>query len=140
MDNDNVVSDIEKYALRRIAASKYPNDYHTFRPGKCSTCGVVPMELTIEHHTGSKTSNFRGVIIGQCSKCGKKENVLKFTGKHREFHHEEKSVCKCGEGQFIVGECERIEREDGMMGFFDEGVLVGKCIACGRYKTIVHTD
>ena len=102
--------DLERFARERISASRYPNDYHLFNLAKCSSCGVVPMELTIEHHTGSKKRNFRGIVFGFCSKCGKKERIFKFTGEHRKRVREEKPACKCGSGHFIVGECERIER------------------------------
>jgi hypothetical protein len=27
-----------------------------------------------------------------------------------------------------------------MMGFFDEGVVVGTCSRCGRNRALVHTD
>jgi hypothetical protein len=27
-----------------------------------------------------------------------------------------------------------------VMGFFDEGVVVGQCARCGRHRTIVFTD
>jgi hypothetical protein len=39
-----------------------------------------------------------------------------------------------------VAEYERIERDDGMIGFFDEGVVVGKCSRCGRNRALVYTD
>ena len=140
MDNPVNLSDLDKYARERINARKYPDDYHIFKPVRCTTCGVVPLEVTIEHHTGSKKSNFRGVITGLCSKCGKKVQVLKFTGKQRKPLREEKPACTCGGQQFVVAEMERIEREDGMMGFFDEGVVVGKCSECGKNKVFVQTD
>ena len=34
----------------------------------------------------------------------------------------------------------RIEGDEGVMGFFDEGVVVGKCSNCGRNRVFVHTD
>jgi hypothetical protein len=27
-----------------------------------------------------------------------------------------------------------------LLGFFDEGVVVGKCSDCGRNRALVHTD
>ncbi|GEM_PF-825454 len=132
--------DLERFARERISASRYPNDYHIFKPAACSACGVVPMELTIEHHTGSKKRNFRGIVLGLCSKCGKKEQIFKFTGKNRKPVREEKPVCECGSDYFYIGECERIEQEDGLLGFFDEGVFVGKCSECGRNRAFFYTD
>jgi len=140
MKDKNTLSDLEAFARKGIAAHRYPNDYHLFTVAKCSACGVVPLELTIEHHTGSKRGNFRGVIWAQCSECGGKERVFSFTGNHRKRTREERPVCKCGNRRFLVGECERIERDEGVMGFFDEGIVVGKCSECDRNRALVHTD
>ena len=140
MDPKTTLSDLEAFAQECIAAHRYPGDAHFFTPFKCDTCGVVPFELTIEHHTGSKKGNFRGTITGRCSECGVSKRVFSFTGKHREPLREEKPACKCGHTEFTVAECERIERDDGMIGFFDEGVVVGKCSRCGRNSALVYTD
>jgi hypothetical protein len=140
MKHQTALSDLEAFARKRIAAHRYPNDYHRFTLARCPACGVVPLELTIEHHTGSKKGNFRGVIMAQCSECGGQHRIFSFTGKHRERLREEKPVCKCGNTRFLVGECERIERDEGVLGFFDEGVVVGKCSECGRNRALVYTD
>jgi hypothetical protein len=140
MKHQTSLADLEKYAGKRIAAHRYPNDYHFFRPARCRACGVVPLELTIEHHTGSHKGNFRGVIMARCSVCGGEERIFSFTGKHRQREREEKPVCACGNAYFIVGECERIERDEGQLGFFDEGVVVGQCSKCGRNRAFVYTD
>jgi hypothetical protein len=39
-----------------------------------------------------------------------------------------------------VGECERIEGDEGLMGFFDEGVVAGMCAQCQRNRVLVETD
>ena len=140
MKHQTLLSDLETFAKKRIAAHRYPNDYHFFTPFKCDACGVVPFELTIEHHTGSKKGNFKGVIWGECTECGSGKRLFSFTGEHRKRLCEEKPVCACGNGSFLVGECERIESDEGIMGFFDEGVVVGKCSRCGRNRALVHTD
>lgn len=134
------LSDLEAFARRRIDAHRFPGDYHSFTLSRCQGCGLVPFELTIEHHTGSRKGDFKGVILGRCSKCGNMERIFSFTGEHRERLREEKPVCKCGNRHFFVGECERIERDEGLLGFFDEGVVVGKCSDCGRNRALVHTD
>lgn len=139
-DQSTSLVDLERFARKSIAADRYPNDYHRFTLARCETCGVVPIELSIEHHTGSKRGNFKGVITGRCSVCGGEVRVLSFTGAQRTFLRAEKPICKCGNALFLVGECERIEREDGLLGFFDEGVVVGKCAKCGRNRAFVHTD
>jgi hypothetical protein len=101
---------------------------------------VAPLELTIEHHSGSKKKNFQGVIFGTCTRCNNTARIFSFTGDHRTLEREEKPVCKCGGVHFLVGECERIERDDGLLGFFDEGVVVGKCVECGTNRALVYTD
>jgi hypothetical protein len=140
MQHQALLSDLETFAKERIAADRYPDDYHFFRPFKCDACDVVPFELTIEHHTGSKKSSFKGLIWATCSECGSKKRVFSFTGNHRKRLRDERPACTCGNKSFLAGECERIEREDGMMGFFDEGVVVGKCFRCGRNHALVYTD
>jgi hypothetical protein len=134
------LSDLEAFARKQIAAERYPNDAHVFRPYACDTCGVVPFELTIEHHTGSKRGDFKGLIWGDCTECGARKRVFGFTGKHRTPLREEKPACTCGHTAFVVAEMERFERDDGMMGFFDEGVVVGQCAHCGKNRTLVRTD
>jgi hypothetical protein len=136
----HTLSELERYARDRIAADRYPNDAHFFRPYTCDTCGVVPFKLTLEHHTGSKRGDFKGVIWGDCTVCGARKRVFSFTGTHRKPLREEKPTCACGHAAFVVAELERIERDDGMMGFFDEGVVVGKCAHCGQNRALAHTD
>jgi hypothetical protein len=140
MKRQTTLADLEAFARKRIAAHRYPNDYHLFTMAKCPACGVVPLELTIEHHTGSKKGNFKGVIFARCPDCGGTKRIFSFTGEHRERLREEKPACKCGSVHFLVGECERIERDEGVLGFFDEGVVVGKCSECGRNRAFVYTD
>ena len=134
------LSDLEAFARKQIAAERYPNDAHFFRPYTCDTCGVVPFELTIEHHTGSKHGDFKGVIWGDCTVCGTRKRVFSFTGNHRKPLREEKPTCTCGHTAFLVAECERMEGDQGITGFFDEGVVVGKCSHCGRNRVLVFTD
>ncbi|HBE39863.1 MAG TPA: hypothetical protein DDW27_01400 [Bacteroidales bacterium] len=66
--------------------------------------------------------------------------LFTFTGEHRKFLREERPECDCGKSIFITGECERIEGEQGIPGFFDEGVIVGKCISCNRNRTFAFID
>ena len=131
---------LEGFASKCIDAHRYPGDYHCFALARCSGCGVVPFALTIEHHTGSRKGNFKGRIFGLCPECGEETRIFSFTGKHREAVRRDIPTCRCGNGRFYVGECERIERDDGLLGFFDEGVVAGQCSRCGRNKALVHTD
>ena len=48
--------------------------------------------------------------------------------------------CRCGSRYFFVAECERIEGAGGLPGFFDEGVLVGRCADCGRMQAFIFSD
>ena len=47
---------------------------------------------------------------------------------------------QCGNRSFIAGMCERFEGEKGIPGFFDEGVIVGRCTECSRKRAFVFTD
>ena len=133
-------SDLEAFARACLAADRYPDARHFFRPFCCDACGGDAFALTIEHHTGSTDGNFRGVIRGECAACGNRQRLFHFTGPHRRPLQEEKPVCECGHRQFVGGECERIEGDEGLMGFFDEGVVVGQCCRCGRKQAFVYTD
>jgi hypothetical protein len=96
--------------------------------------------LRIEHHTGSKRRDFKGVIWARCSVCDREQRIFSFTGKHRRRSREERPVCDCGEARFFVAKLERIEGSEGLPGFFDEGVIVGECSRCGRRRAFVYTD
>jgi hypothetical protein len=133
-------SDLERYARKCIAAHDYPTDYHRFRLLGCSSCGAVPLALTIEHHTGSTKGDFKGLILGRCSECGSQERIFSFTGAHRRRLRDETPACQCGSAYYLVAECERIEGDEGLPGFFDEGVVVGRCSQCGRNRALVYTD
>jgi hypothetical protein len=107
---------------------------------KCNSCGSSRLRLTIEHHTGSDEWTFRGIIWGECASCGYLLRVFTFTGEHRQGIRDERPECECGSRSFIIGMCERFEGENGIPGFFDEGVIVGKCTECRRKRTFVYTD
>jgi hypothetical protein len=66
--------------------------------------------------------------------------LFTFTGDSRQKLRDERPECECGGRSFIVGLCERIEGEQGIPGFFDEGVIVGKCTLCNRNKAFLYTD
>lgn len=134
------ITDLEAYAKKRIHAERYLDDYHHFKVFRCQACDALPLELTIEHHTGARKGDFKGVIFGRCSACGTEGKIFSYTGSHRKPERNEVPACACGSKQFIVGECERIERDEGILGFFDEGVVVGKCAQCGRKRVLVYTD
>lgn len=140
MSDEAELSDLLAFARDQIDAQRFPGDYHHFRPFTCSSCGLAPFEMRIEHHTGSKKGNFRGMIWGSCARCGKQQRLFSFTGEGRMSVRVERYTCRCGHGSFLAAELERIERDNGLPGFFDEGVVVGKCTRCGRRQAIVHTD
>ena len=140
MDDEKILSDLKVFAMKCIAADRYPQDFYIFAPKQCPKCGLVPLELIIEHHTGSKKSNFRGIISAKCSVCGVTESIFSFTGKHRKVMRKEKPKCICNNDKFIAAECERFEQAGGIPGFFDEGIVVGKCAACSRNRSFVFTD
>lgn len=131
---------LRSFALDRLNAARYPNDRHIYVSFTCEECGEDRFDVLITHHSGSKSGNFRGVVKGTCKACGTVRNVLSFTGSHRKPEKEEHPHCSCGSFVFHVAECERIEGDDGLDGFFDEGILVGKCANCGRNMVFVETD
>jgi hypothetical protein len=140
MNRTPPLSELGKFARKCIAAGDYPADHHPFTPFRCSMCGFVPFALTIEHHTGSRKGDFKGAIFGRCSSCGVEQRLFSLTGTHREPLREEKPVCECGSTRFWVAMVERIEGDQGLSGFFDEGVIVGECSQCGKRVAFVYTD
>jgi hypothetical protein len=131
---------LEDFARDCISASNYPKDDHYFTLFTCNSCRKSIFRLTIEYHSGSETWNFRGIIWGECSDCGYLGRLFTFTGEHRNMLREERPVCDCGGRNFVMGMCERYEGEEGLAGFFDEGVIVGKCCDCHRNRAFVYTD
>jgi len=139
-ENESTLAGLEAFAREKIAAERYPDDRHVFTPAACPACGVTPLVVTVEPHSGSTKTNFRGVITGRCPRCGSVARILHFTGEHRHKEREERPRCQCGGDEFVVATCERFEGESGLAGFFDEGVVVGACASCGRQRVFALTD
>lgn len=140
MEEPGSLMELEEFAGECINADGYPNDYHNFSLYTCHSCHASTFNLTVEHHTGSEDGDFKGIIWGECTACGYLGRLFTFTGEHRKWLREERPVCECGGRSFIAGQCERIEGEQGIPGFFDEGVIVGKCSSCNRNQAFVFTD
>ena len=134
------LSELEDYAMQCINSREYPNDDHRYILFTCGSCGKSTFSLNIEHHTGSEDWNFKGIIWGNCASCGYIMRLFTFTGSHRKKLYEERPGCECGANIFSVAQCERYEGEGGIPGFFDEGVIVGKCNDCGLNRVFVYTD
>ncbi|MHC1731344.1 MAG: hypothetical protein AB9888_04785 [Bacteroidales bacterium] len=140
MEEGDQSSLLEEFAMDSINSRGYPDAIHTFIIYTCISCGSNVFRLTVEHHTGSAEGNFRGIILGECSACGYLMRLFTFTGEHRKHMKNEWPECDCGNRNFLSGQCERIEGEMGIPGFFDEGVIVGRCASCHRNRVIVYTD
>lgn len=140
MEQYDLISALEDFAKQSINNLAYPNDDHYFQIYKCNSCHSSIFKLTIEHHTGSENWAFKGIIWGECSTCGFLMRLFTFTGEHREILKTDYPVCDCGNRDFLAGQCERYEGEQGIPSFFDEGVIVGKCTKCNRNKALAFTD
>lgn len=140
MDQPLSLSALEDFAMDCLYAANHLEDQHVFRLFTCRECGFAEFKLDIEHHTGSKDWSFKGIIRGECTKCGYLNTLFTFTGEHRKYLREERPVCDCGHRLFICGMCERFEGDQGFTGFFDEGVIVGQCSDCRLDRLFVRTD
>jgi hypothetical protein len=140
MEEPGSLSELDEFAKQCIGAQNYPDDYHTFQLFSCHSCRGSSFKITIEHHTGSEAYDFKGIIWGECTECGYLGRLFTFTGEHRKWLREERPACECGEKAFTVGQCDRTEGEQGIPGFFDEGVIAGKCCSCGRNRSFAFTD
>lgn len=139
MESDSL-ADLEAFCRKCIAADSFPGDDHVFTPFACETCGVIAFAVTIEHQAGSKERNFRGLIHGVCKLCGRRQRLFLFGREHRETLRTETPACTCGNEDFLVAECDRMEREGAVPGFFDEGVVAGRCSRCGENRAFVYID
>ena len=142
MENKNTdhTQGLREYADRVLNSKAFPNDIHIFQIYRCSICGENEFKTAIEHHTGSTKGNFRGIITGECFKCQTLKELLRFTGEHRKVERGSIISCECGNIAMTIGYMERIEENDGIPGFFDEGAAVGTCLKCGNRITIALTD
>lgn len=140
MEESLSITQLEDFAKECLRSRNYPEHIHNFSLFKCGSCKSIKLKLTIEYHTGSEEWNFRGIIWGECTSCGYLMRLFTFTGEHRQKLREERPECDCGNKVFISGICERIEGDQGIPGFCDEGVITGKCTSCNRNKAIVFID
>lgn len=138
--DENSLASLRTFALNALAAEKYPRADHRCRTPSCPACGTAPLEVTVEAHTGSTRPNFRGVVYGRCSRCGSETNIFRFTGPRRRPEDKKRLTCSCGHNEFWIAICERVEGDEGLPGFFDEGVVVARCANCGRQQIVVAFD
>jgi hypothetical protein len=140
MEQSSSIATLEDFARECINSGAYPDDYHIFSLFTCSSCRSEVFRLTIEYHTGSEDWDFKGIIWGECTTCGYIMRLFTYTGESRQKLREERPSCSCGNRDFIAGLCERIEGEQGIPGFFDEGVVAGRCTGCNTNRAFVYTD
>ena len=134
------LASLRTFALKALAADEYPRARHRCRVPSCPACGAGPLEVTVEAHTGATEPNFRGVVFARCPRCGSETSIFRFTGPHRKAESRERLSCHCGHDQFWLTICERTEGDEGLPGFFDEGVVAGCCAECGGRQIVVAFD
>lgn len=139
MDADTYAK-LRRFAFAQLAADRYPHDHHHFYPKVCETCGGSFRSLIVTHHTGSRPGNFRGDVLGHCAACGSETVLFYFTGADRAPQRREEISCVCGRGAMDVAVAERIEGDEGLPGFFDEGVVVAHCAGCDASWLVVAYD
>lgn len=138
---DEVEARLLEYAMRALGAEHYPLARHTFRILACAVCGAkTGFRLTVVPHSGATRANFRGEVHGECTACGERQRLFRFSGAHRQPEAVQDLTCACGSDSFVVGQGERYEDEAGVPDIFDEGVLVGCCTHCGTLQDVVAYD
>jgi len=138
-------NELEEYAKEQINASAYPDDEHICTHFMCEYCQeIVPLALDISYSRACDKArpalDFAGTVRSTCSKCGSIETKFSIIRDQHPEVEQEHQVCSCGSDSFFVCMCERYEGVQGLQGFFDEGVIVGKCSTCGSHKTFLFTD
>jgi hypothetical protein len=137
--------DIEEYARGQINAAAYSDDIHRCYLFHCNACQrVVPFSLRISYSEacsdGRPAYDFAGTVFGTCTHCNQEQILLSIKVDDFEEDEQEYPVCSCGSDTFVLCMCDRYEGPSGLEGFFDEGVLVGKCETCGTHRTFLYTD
>ena len=139
VDNSGV-DELRRFVLEALRADAYPTDHHHLRLFRCSECGLAPQAVTVKHHKRSQPRDFRGVIAAACEGCGGEATVFSYTALEPEPEREERLRCECGAGYFWLMIGDRIEGDDGLPGFFDEGVVAARCARCARQQIVVYYD
>ncbi|MBN2229065.1 MAG: hypothetical protein JW779_05680 [Candidatus Thorarchaeota archaeon] len=117
---------------------------HICNQFRCKQCSSDIFSLRISYSIASDrkrpAQDFAGTVHSRCSTCGSTGIVLSIIRGENPEDEQETPRCSCGSDTFILCMCERYEGVEGLQGFFDEGVLVGKCSDCGSLKTFLFTD
>ncbi len=137
--------DLEEYAKEQINAAAYPDDIHRCHLYQCDDCKrVLPFSVRISYSVACDKArpayDFAGTVYGTCARCKKEQKLFSVTVFNHPEEEQEHPVCSCGSDMFVLCMCERYEGPSGLAGFFDEGVLVGKCETCGTARTFLFTD
>ena len=137
--------DLEEYAKEQINAAAYPDDDHRCVLFSCGNCNrIVPFKVRISYSVACDearpTYDFAGTVHGTCIRCNQEQVLFGIIRDNQPENEQEHPVCSCGSDAFILCMSERYEGPSGLAGFFDEGVLVGKCETCGTFKTFLYTD
>ena len=138
-------NELEEYAKNQINAAAYADDVHTCNHFECGHCNeVVPFTLRISYSDACDDArpaqDFAGTVYGTCGKCGSTDSLFGIIRGRFPETEQEHPVCSCGSDSFFLCMCERYEGAYGLQGFFDEGVIVGKCSTCGILRTFLYTD
>jgi hypothetical protein len=145
VDEPMIYQDLEEYAKEQINAAAYPADDHRCYVYPCSNCNkVVLFKVRISYSVACDEArpayDFAGTVYGTCIQCNQEQKLFSIQRGNYPEEEQEYHVCSCGSDAFILCMCERYEGLSGLAGFFDEGVLVGKCETCGTPKTFLYTD
>lgn len=136
----NDTAGLHRFALERLDAARHPKSSHPYKEYECKECGSGTWEVVLDHDPGSDWRDFNGFVVGRCTRCHEYAALFAFFAPDRRCGSEEYLSCPCGSTRFSVAMCERYEGDDGIPGFFDEGVIVGKCADCKRNAVFAFTD
>jgi len=137
--------ELEDYAKEQINAGAYSDDVHTCTLFRCEKCErTVPFVIEISYSAACDKArpalDFAGTVSGTCGDCGMIQTLFSIKRGDYPEVEQEYPVCSCGSYTYITCLCERYEGASGLQGFFDEGVIVGKCATCGTHRTFLFID
>lgn len=130
---------LRDFAERRLGAEPGQEGFaDRFRIASCSACDATLLQLDVQRTEGDRPGDFHGNVWMECVRCGDEDLLLSVIqrGTPEVRDRGERLACACGGTRFHVAILERWET----WGFFDEGAVVARCVACGQLLAVVDMD
>lgn len=100
-------------------------------------CGGMTFYTIVEPDLAARRGRFNGRVLATCEECGDRSLFLSVLPQHPDTGGQVAEVlaCECGNHTFHLGMGELFDD-----GFFDMGLVVGRCTNCLQPRVVVETD